>query len=91
MNIQNISWGTLWTPLEACASGARFGNRSVFILDLCLRLGDPKCFYGEKLTMARKVTRVTLLGWSPHWLCQLLASHVNDLPYLFKMLHTQGR
>ena len=34
----------------------RLGNQSVFILDRRLWLGNPKSFYGEKLTSATKVT-----------------------------------
>ena len=34
----------------------RLGNQSLFILDLHLWLGNPKCFYGEKLASATSVT-----------------------------------
>ena len=46
VRIQNISWGEPppEPPLEACAFGAHFGNRSVFILDLRLLKSFPKTF-----------------------------------------------
>jgi len=34
----------------------RLGNQSVFILDLCLWLGNLKSFYRENLASATKVT-----------------------------------
>ena len=39
-----------------CQLFLRLGNHSLFILDLHLWLGNPKCFYGEKLASAMKVT-----------------------------------